>query len=398
MNLNSDPLRSSRPIRVLIVDDSAIVRRLISDALRDAQDIEVVGTAPDPFVARDKILEFEPDVITLDIEMPRMDGLSFLKRLMHYRPMPVLIISSLGQSGCEASLQALRLGAVDVLAKPAGPNSVGELASRLPMAIRAAANARSAVRLPQTTREQRVPTERQTVTGAVSLGAPRRHLVAIGSSTGGTQAIEAILAGFGSDCPPIVIAQHIPAGFSQAFARRLNAALPLTVREAEDGDLALPGQVLIAPGNFHMVLERAASSEASAAGARYRVAIKDGPLVCYQRPSVDVLFASVARVAGADGVAVVLTGMGNDGAHGIQQIHAARGWTMAQSESTCVVYGMPREAVATGAVDEVVHLGDMAAAIVAAVRRPVRATQETPIASSARISPQDSSVASDTHL
>lgn len=343
---------SARRIRVLVVDDSAVVRRMITDALAREPDIEVVGSAPDPFVARDKILELSPDVLTLDIEMPRMDGLSFLKRVMHYQPLPVIIISSLGKAGCAASLEALRLGAVDVLAKPSGPYSIGDLGRILAEKVRTAAQA-----------APRGKNSDAPATSIVRTTAPRRrHLVAIGSSTGGTQAIEVLLSQFGSDCPPMLIAQHIPAGFSRAFADRLNATFPMEVKEAVQGDEVRDGRVLIAPGNFHMILERG--------GGGYRVAIKDGPLVCYQRPSVDVLFRSIANIAGADCVAAILTGMGSDGAQGMKRIREAGGWTIAQDEASCVVYGMPREAVRAEAVEESVTLAKIPEAIVAGLCRP----------------------------
>jgi two-component system chemotaxis response regulator CheB len=351
--------QTGRPIRVLIVDDSAVVRRLLSEALSGHPDIEVVGTAPDPFVARDKIVELRPDVLTLDIEMPRMNGLAFLKRVMHYQPMPVIIISSLGQTGCEASVEALRLGAVEVLAKPHGPYSVGELSSQLAAKVRLAASAQV----------RRVPDARHD-SGQVSAPPVEespgwcRHLVAIGSSTGGTQAIEAVLQGFRANCPPIVIAQHIPASFSKAFARRLNEALPMEVKEAQDGDKVLAGRVLIAPGNFHMLIKKH--------GTGYSVMVKDGPLVCYQRPSVDVLFGSVAQAAGPDSVAVILTGMGSDGALGMKRVRDAGGWTIAQDEASCVVYGMPREAVKANAVDEVASLRRISAAIHEGLKKPGR--------------------------
>jgi len=352
--------QTGRPIRVLIVDDSAVVRRLLSEALSGQPDIEVVGTAPDPFVARDKILELSPDVLTLDIEMPRMNGLSFLKRVMHYQPMPVIIISSLGQAGCSASVEALRLGAVDVLGKPHGPYSVGELSSQLAGKVRLAAAAQV----------RRDPSARRE-TGLASppprgaSGTWCRHLVAIGSSTGGTQAVETVLQGFGADCPPILIAQHIPAGFSRAFAKRLNEILPMEVKEAEDGDTLAAGRVLIAPGNFHMLLKKQ--------GGAYAVMVKDGPLVCYQRPSVDVLFGSVAQAAGPDSVAVILTGMGSDGALGMKRIRDAGGWTIAQDEASCVVYGMPREAVKANGVEESVSLSRVSAAIDEGLKKPRRA-------------------------
>lgn len=361
--MSGDRAASSRPIRVLIVDDSAVVRRLLSEALAGEPDIEVVGTAPDPFVARDKILALAPDVLTLDIEMPRMNGLSFLKRVMHYQPMPVIIISSLGQAGCTATVEALRLGAVEVLCKPHGPYSVGELSQQLAAKVRLAASSkvrRSGGARPASAAmvaENRAPV----VSARAESTAWARHLVAIGSSTGGTQAIETVLGGFGADCPPIVIAQHIPPVFSRAFAKRLNQILPMEVKEAEDGDAVSEGRVLIAPGNHHMLVQKRA-------GGGYRVVIKDGPLVCYQRPSVDVLFGSVAQVAGPDAVAVILTGMGNDGALGMKRIREAGGWTIAQSEGTCVVYGMPREAVRAGGVEEVVGLEQVAEAIVRGLR------------------------------
>jgi len=359
----------AKRIRVLIVDDSAVVRRLLSDALSGEADIEVVGTAPDPFVARDKILELSPDVLTLDIEMPRMNGLTFLKRVMHYQPMPVIIISSLGQAGCAATVEALRLGAVDVLGKPHGPYSVGDLSLQLANKVRLAAAANVKRKSMGTGTEPVVPVAGQSVAGQSVAGQSVagsasicRHLVAIGSSTGGTQAVELVLSRFGADCPPILVAQHIPAGFSRAFAQRLNQLLPMEVKEAEEGDVVQPGRVLIAPGNFHMLLRKDSGS--------YQVAIKDGPLVCYQRPSVDVLFGSVAQVAGADSVAVILTGMGSDGAQGMKRVRDAGGWTIAQDEASCVVYGMPREAVRAGGVEESFHLNRIAAAIESALRRP----------------------------
>lgn len=353
----------TRPVRVLIVDDSAVVRRVLSEALAGEIGIEVVGTAPDPFVARDKILALSPDVLTLDIEMPGMNGLSFLKRLMHYHPLPVIIISSLGQAGCGASVEALRLGAVDVLAKPTGPYSVGDLTANLGAKIRAAAAARPG-RGVQALAESQLAAGSRVAAQVGGYGDHAvRHLVAIGSSTGGTQAIEQVLEGFPAACPPIVIVQHIPAGFSRTFAQRLNQLMPMEVKEAENGDLVMPGRVLIAPGGFHMLVEKRSGG--------YRVSVKEGPLVCYQRPSVDVLFGSVAQMAGADAVAVILTGMGSDGARGIKRIRNCGGWTMAQDETSCVVYGMPREAVKAGGIDESVSLGSVSAAISRALSRPI---------------------------
>lgn len=337
--------------RVLIVDDSAIVRKLLAEAVSQATDLEVVGTAPDPYIARDKILALQPDVLTLDIEMPRMDGLTFLKRLMQYRPMPVIVISSLGQSGCRAALEALQSGAIEVLAKPGGPYSVGELRVDLPVKIRAASQARLRGNGVKAS-EQRGPGA-----GAARLAPelPADSLIAIGASTGGTEAVQAILERLPLDCPPIVVAQHIPAGFSRAFAERLNRICAMEVREASDGDRVTPGRALIAPGNYHLVVERDA--------AGYRACVRSGPAVCYQRPSVDVLFRSVAQAAGAKGVGAILTGMGTDGAAGLLEMRKAGAHTIAQDESTCIVFGMPREAIRLGAADRVLPLSRIAAGI-----------------------------------
>jgi two-component system, chemotaxis family, protein-glutamate methylesterase/glutaminase len=340
---------TGRKIKVLIVDDSAIVRKILTEAISAEDDLEVVGPAPDPFVARDKILALGPDVVTLDIEMPRMDGLSFLKRLMHYHPLPVIVISSLGQASCQATLDALRLGAVEVLAKPGGPYSVGELRMSLAAKIRAA----SAARLQRPVESESVPPE--PMNGSrVKMFNPGA-LVAIGASTGGTEAILSVLEGLPSDMPPIVITQHIPPVFSRAFADRLNQVCPMEVKEAADGDSATPGRVLIAPGDYHMLLRKS--------GEGYRVQVKDGPRVCYQRPSVDVMFSSVAESAGPRAVGVLLTGMGADGAQGLLRMKQAGARTLAQDEASCVVFGMPREAIRLGAAERVVPLSRMASAI-----------------------------------
>jgi two-component system chemotaxis response regulator CheB len=336
-------MSEGRKIRVLIVDDSAIVRKILSEALSAEPDLEVVGTAPDPYVARDKILALNPDVLTLDIEMPRMDGLTFLKKLMHFRPMPVIVISSLGQASCQAAMDALRSGAVEVLAKPGGPYSVGELRIDLPNRIRAAAVAR--VRS-----AQRAQPDPVAVTPA--LIPPCRFspqtVLAIGASTGGTEAIENVLTRLPQGIPGTVITQHIPAGFSRAFADRLHQICAMEVKEAADGDEVAPGRALVAPGDFHMRLVRS--------GGVYRVRVETGPRVCYQRPSVDVLFESVAESAGKRAVAVLLTGMGSDGAQGMLAMRKRGARTIAQDESTCVVFGMPKEAIKLGAAEQVVPL------------------------------------------
>jgi two-component system chemotaxis response regulator CheB len=337
-------------IKVLIIDDSAIVRKILADAISAEQDFEVVGTAPDPYIARDKILALKPDVLTLDIEMPRMDGLTFLKKLMHYHPLPVVVISSIGQASCQTTLDALRLGAVEVLAKPGGPYSVGELRTNLATRIRAAAVARLrnfATPLP-------TPIIRPIQAGSFRAGT----VIAIGASTGGTEAIHELLMQFPADSPGIVITQHIPPIFSQAFANRLNQACALEVKEASDGDTLTPGRVLVAPGNLHMLLRKFADG--------YRVQIKDGPQVCYQRPSVDVLFGSVAEAVGSRAIGVLLTGMGTDGAQGLLRMRRVGALTIAQDEASCVVFGMPKEAIRLGAADRVLPLVQIPASILGA--------------------------------
>jgi two-component system chemotaxis response regulator CheB len=345
-------MTNGRKIRVLVVDDSAIVRKILTDAISGEEDMEVVGTAPDPFIARDKIVALEPDVLTLDIEMPRMDGLTFLKKLMQHHPMPVIIISSLGQASCQATLQALQIGAVEVLAKPGGPYSVGELRLTLAAKIRAASAARVRRSAPA---PQEVP--RLVVAGPARKAYRPGTIIAIGASTGGTEAIQSVLEQIPADCPGIVITQHIPPVFSAAFASRLNEICAISVKEAADGDEVLAGRALVAPGNFHMVLRRA--------GDKYRVQVKDGPQVCYQRPSVDVMFASVAETAGPQAIGVILTGMGADGAQGMLKMKKAGSPTIAQDEASCVVFGMPREAIRLGGADRVLPLARIPGAILA---------------------------------
>jgi len=339
----------NRKIRILIVDDSAIVRRILTEALSGESDIEVVGTAPDPYVARDKILALRPDVLTLDIEMPRMDGLTFLKKLMHFHPLPAIIISSLAQTSCLAAIQALEFGAVEVLAKPGGPYSVGELRHNLAQKVRAAAASRIRRPEPSSVLSETKPLQPARLTGTAL---PAATVLAIGASTGGTEAIASVLSRLPQSCPGIVITQHIPAQFSRAFAKRLNDLCAMDVKEAEDGDTLRAGLALIAPGDFHMLLRRS--------GGRYYASVKTGPRVCYQRPSVDVLFSSVAEAARADAVGVLLTGMGNDGAQGLLAMRNAGARTLAQDEATCTVFGMPMEAIKVGAAERIVPLGDVA--------------------------------------
>jgi len=336
----------TRMIRVLIVDDSALVRKLLTEALAGEPDLEVVGTAPDPFVARDKILQLKPDVLTLDIEMPRMDGLTFLGKLMHFHPMPVVVISSMAQPSCRAAVQALELGAVEVLAKPAGPYSVGELRHSLASKIRAAAAASPRRRDCNSTPPRLARSSRDS-----------HNVIAIGASTGGTEAIATVLQGLPKDVPGIVVVQHIPPVFSRAFAARLDEFCEIDVKEAEDGDCLRPGLALVAPGDLHMVLRKN--------HAGYFINVKTGPAVCYQRPSADVLFFSAAEVAGASAIGVILTGMGSDGAHGLLRMRQSGARTLAQDEATCVVFGMPREAINLGAAEQILPLNRIAPALLA---------------------------------
>ena len=338
-------LAAERKIKVLIVDDSAIVRKLLAEALSAEPDLEVT------FVARDKILSLHPDVLTLDIEMPRMDGLTFLKKLMRFHPLPVVIISSLAQASSQTAIEALQSGAVEVLGKPGGPYSVGELKRDLPLKIRAAAQARVAHRTapPAAAGNPPAPIPVQAINHSA--------IIAIGASTGGTEAIREVLTRMPEGSPGMVVVQHIPAVFSAAFASRLNDLCRVRVKEAADGDRVLPGHALIAPGNFHMTLRKL--------GGEYRVAVHEGERVCYQRPSVDVLFDSVAGVAGADAIGAILTGMGADGAKGMLKMKRAGARTVAQDEASCVVFGMPQEAIKMGAVDRVLPLERIAGELMA---------------------------------
>jgi two-component system, chemotaxis family, protein-glutamate methylesterase/glutaminase len=354
-----------RRIRVLIIDDSAIVRKILAEALNAEPDLEVVGTAPDPYVARDKILALAPDVLTLDIEMPRMDGLTFLRKLMYFRPMPVVVISSLAQTSCHTALEALSSGAVEVLAKPAGPYSVGELRSGLASKIRAAAASRP--RAADQANPAGPPGAGAAGPVQKCVASPGKQqpanspdgkaVIAIGASTGGTEAIAAVLQRLPAHMPGIVVTQHIPPVFSRAFANRLNDLCALEVREAADGDRLRPGLALVAPGDFHMLLRPA--------GSGYQVAIKTGPRVCYQRPSVDVLFQSVSESAGSAATGVLLTGMGSDGAQGLLAMRKAGAATIAQNEATCVVFGMPREAIRLDAAERVLALEAIPGALLA---------------------------------
>jgi two-component system chemotaxis response regulator CheB len=338
-----------KPIKVLIVDDSAIVRKIFSQELSKYEDIEVIGTAPDPYVARDKIVKLKPNVITLDIEMPRMDGLTFLRKLMRYYPVPTIIVSSLTPKNSEMALEAMEFGAVEVLAKPGGAYTVGDMSVQLVEKIRAVAHARI---LPQASGEKAaVPGPSINRGASKALKRTTHKVIAMGASTGGTEALKTVLTQMPPNSPGIVVVQHMPPRFTTAFANRLDSLCRIEVREAKDGDSVLPGLALIAPGNYHMVMKRS--------GARYYVEVKNGPLVCHQRPSVDVLFHSVARYAGANALGVIMTGMGRDGAKGMLEMRQAGAYTIAQNEASCVVFGMPKEAIRQGGVKYIAHLEEI---------------------------------------
>ncbi|MEA3487549.1 MAG: chemotaxis response regulator protein-glutamate methylesterase [Thermodesulfobacteriota bacterium] len=339
-----------KKIRVFIVDDSAIVRKIFSEELSKFPDIEIVGTAPDPFVARDKIVKLKPDVITLDVEMPRMDGLTFLKKLMKFYPLPVIIVSALTQKGGELTLEAIELGAVEVIGKPGGSYTVGDMSAQLAEKIRAA----SRVKIIRKASDERVVSERSEPIKA--LAKTSNKVIAIGASTGGTEALKTVLTRMPPNSPGILVVQHMPAKFTTAFAERLNGICQITVKEALNNDSVSPGTALIAPGNYHMILRRS--------GARYYVEVKDGPMVYHQRPSVDVLFKATAKSAGSNSIGAILTGMGADGAQGLLEMKQAGAKTIAQDERSCIVFGMPKEAIKLGAADKVVPLAQVAEEIV----------------------------------
>ena len=336
-------------IRVLVVDDSTIVRKVFSEELSKYPDIEVVGTAPDPYVARDKIVMLKPDVITLDIEMPRMDGLTFLRKLMKYYPVPTIVVSSLTTKGGKLTLEALDIGAVDVIAKPGAAYSVGDMSAQLAEKIRGTARAKVAKR----TEDDNDAAKQQPLK---ALAQTSNKVIAIGASTGGTEALKAILVQMPANSPGIVIVQHMPANFTAAFAERLNGLCQITVKEAKDNDSVSTGTALLAPGNYHMLLRRS--------GARYYVEVKTGPMVHHQRPAVDVLFKSTAQYAGANAIGVILTGMGADGAAGLLDMKNMGAGTIAQDEKTCIVFGMPKEAIKLGAADMILPLDRIAAEII----------------------------------
>jgi two-component system chemotaxis response regulator CheB len=337
----------NRKIRVLIVDDSAVVRKLASETLAADPEIDVVGTAVDPYAAKDKIIELKPDVITLDIEMPRMDGLTFLRLLMERHPMPVIVMSSISQRGSDIALEALRIGAVNVLGKPGGSYSFGDLGPQLIAMVKAAAGVRLRSRSSTVPPMQASAAPASRTRSAPPLAAPgrvvnAREIILLGASTGGTEALREVLVRLPGNLPPIAVVQHIPAHFSKAFADRLNSLCTIEVREAVDGDRLVPGLALIAPGNFHMLLQWG--------GDHYRARVVDGPPVWHQRPAVDLLFKSAADCgAGPFASAGVLTGMGKDGADGLLRLRERGATTFAQDEASSIVYGMPRVAWEIGA-------------------------------------------------
>ncbi|MEW6345236.1 MAG: chemotaxis response regulator protein-glutamate methylesterase [Pseudomonadota bacterium] len=343
-------------IKVLCVDDSALIRSLMTEIINGQPDMTVVATAPDPLVARELIKQHNPDVLTLDVEMPRMDGLDFLEKLMRLRPMPVVMVSSLTERGNEITLRALELGAVDFVTKPKVGIRDGMLdyAEKLADKVRAAARARVRQAAPVQHAGTPAAAGAQAAAPAPNFNNPllsTEKLIIVGASTGGTEAIREVLVPLPPDAPAVLIAQHMPPGFTKSFAQRLNGLCRITVKEAEHGERVLPGHAYIAPGHAHLLLARS--------GANYIAHLSDDPPVNRHRPSVDVLFRSAAQHAGKNAVGVILTGMGRDGAAGLLEMKKAGAYTLAQDEASCIVFGMPREAIALGAADEIASLPEM---------------------------------------
>jgi len=349
------------PTRVLIVEDSQVMQRLLADLIARGRDLEVVGIASDPYEARELIKALRPDVVTLDVEMPRMDGLTFLERLMRLRPMPVVMVSALTERHAEASLRALELGAVDVIAKPRGGDAqrLMEFAAQIGEKLRAAAKADVAAR--QQTQGHRV------LEGIADPGHLEGQLIAIGASTGGTEAIREIMMRLPANSPPVVIVQHMPEMFTRMFARRLGEQCRLRVSEAVDRERLQPGHAYVAPGDWHLVVRRA--------GKAFEARVEQTEPVNRHRPSVDVLFESVAAAAGERSTAAILTGMGSDGAAGVRKVKESGGYTLAQDQPSCVVFGMPKSAIETGCVDKVLPLGAIAEGIMQRVRELGPATR-----------------------
>lgn len=345
-------------IKVLIVDDSALVRQLLSRILGEASDIEVVGTAADPYIARDKIKKLHPDVLTLDVEMPRMDGITFLEKIMSQHPIPVVMCSSLTEKGSLTTFKALEYGAVEIIQKPklGTKQFLEESRTLICDTIKAAAMCRLKRIAPHTAVQPKLTADAVISKPKISRAMLRttEKILAVGASTGGTEALRVFLQAMPPNSPGIVIVQHMPEKFTTSFANRLNDLCAISVKEAETNDSVLPGRALIAPGHSHCLLKRS--------GARYYVEVKDGPLVCRHRPSVDVLFRSAARYAGVNAVGVIMTGMGDDGARGMKEMKTAGAYTIAQDEATSVVFGMPNEAIKRGAVDKTLPLQAIAQA------------------------------------
>ena len=329
-------------IKVLIIDDSAMIRKVFTQELSKDPAIEVVGTAPDPIIGRDRIVELRPDVITLDIEMPRMDGLTFLEKLMTHYPMPVVVVSSLAKKGGDVALKAIELGAVEVISKPGSAYSMGDMSEQLIEKVKAAARVKHFKSPAKSTFNSRETSSANVASMNVKT---TNKIIAIGASTGGTEALREVISRFPANSPPIVIVQHMPANFTKAFADRMNSICEVEVKEAADGDYLATGKVLIAPGNKHMEIRRS--------GINYYVTLQDGPMVFHQRPAVELLFNSVAKYAGKNAVGAILTGMGKDGAQGLLNMRNAGANTIAQDERTCIVFGMPKEAIDIGAAQVV---------------------------------------------
>lgn len=346
----------TKKIRVLVVDDSSVVRQTLTELLSSDPGIEVMGAASDPYMAANKMKEAVPDVITLDIEMPRMDGITFLQKLMSQHPIPVVICSSVAVSGSDNALRAMEYGAVEIIEKPrmGTQQFLKESKIRICDTVKAAARAKvKPIRPGSRIIEKKLSADAVLAKAArTSVIQTTEKIAVVGASTGGTEALKVFLEALPGDCPGIVIVQHMPEHFTKAFSERLNGLCRIEVKEAEDGDSVLRGRALIAPGNRHMLLKRS--------GARYHVQVKDGPLVCRHRPSVDVLFRSATRYAGANVVGVIMTGMGDDGARGMLEMKEAGAYTVAQDEATSVVFGMPQEAIKLGGVDKVCPLESIA--------------------------------------
>ncbi len=338
------------PIKVLIIDDSAMIRKVFEQELSKDPEIEVVGTAPDPFVGRDKIVYLKPDVVTLDIEMPRMDGLTFLGKLMQHYPIPVVVVSSLAKKGGDVALKAMELGAVEVLSKPGSAYSVGDMSEQLIEKVKAA----SKVKVFKTSDSNRFNTNSSAQVASISVKTTNK-IIAIGASTGGTDALREVISALPENSPPVVVVQHMPQNFTKAFADRLNGICRVNVKEAVDGEYLATGKVLIAPGNQHMEIRRS--------GINYYVTLFDGPMMFHQRPAVEILFNSVAKYAGQNAVGAILTGMGKDGAQGLLNMRNSGANTIAQDEKSCIVFGMPKEAIELGAAQVIKPLNQIAQTI-----------------------------------